>query len=133
MLFSCEWFDPILNRGTRSHKLSNSNFIEVHRIRRYRKYDPFIFPNAASQVYFMAHVDRSRDRANWLVVTPTKLRARVDQQYTLSTAYQQTDITTIVKPANDAIPASLVDENAPPKEVNDEIGFLFIQGNDEIR
>ena len=39
---------------------------------------------------------------------------------------------TIVQPANDAIPASLVDESAPPEEVNDEIGFSFIQGNDEI-
>ena len=130
VLFSCEWFDPTLNRGTRSHKLSN--LIEVHRTRRYRKYDPFIFPNTASQVYFMPHADRSRDRANWLVVIPTKPRARVDQQYTLPTAYQQTDMTTIVEPANDAIPASLVDESAPPEEVNDEIGFSFIQGNDEI-
>ena len=39
---------------------------------------------------------------------------------------------TIVEPANEAIPASLVDESAPPEEVNDEIGFSFIQGNDKI-
>ena len=60
--FSCEWFDPRLNRGTRSHKLSK--LIEVHHTRRYQKYDQFIFPNTASQVYFMPHVDRSRDRVN---------------------------------------------------------------------
>ena len=57
----------------------------------------------------------------------------MDKQYAPPTAYPKTDMTTIVEPVNDAIPASLVDENAPPKEVNDEIGFLFIQGNDEIR
>jgi len=46
VLFSYQWFDPTLNRGTRSHKLSK--LIEVHRTRRYRKYDPFIFPITAS-------------------------------------------------------------------------------------
>jgi len=33
---------------------------------------------------------------------------------------------------NDAIPTSLVDESTPSEEVNDEIGFSFIQVNDEI-
>ena len=33
VLLSCEWFDPTLNRGTRSHKLSK--LIEVHRTWRY--------------------------------------------------------------------------------------------------
>ena len=33
VLFSCEWFDPALNYGTQSHKLSK--VIEVHRTRRY--------------------------------------------------------------------------------------------------
>jgi len=46
VLFSYEWFDSTLNRGTWSHKLSK--LIKVYRIRRYRKYDPFIFPNTAS-------------------------------------------------------------------------------------
>jgi len=39
---------------------------------------------------------------------------------------------TIIEPVNYAIPASLVDESAPPEEVNDETGFSFIQGNYEI-
>jgi len=80
----------------------------------------------------MLHADHSRDRANWLVVIPTKPRARVDKQYTLPTAYQQTDMTIIVEPVNDAIPTLLVDESAQLEEVNDEMGFSFIQGNDEI-
>ena len=70
--------------------------------------------------------DSSRDRANWLVVIPTKPRPRVDQQYTPPTAYQQANMMTIIEPANDAIPALLVDESAPPEEVNDEMGFSFI-------
>ena len=121
---------PHIESWTRSHKLSN--LIEVHRTRRYRKYDPFIFPNTASQVYFMSHADRSRDRANWLVVIPTKSRVRVDKQYTLPIAYQQTDLTTLVEPVNDVISTSLVDESAPPEEVNNNMGFSFIQVNDDI-
>jgi len=104
----------------------------MQRTRRYRKYDSFFFPNTASQVYFMLHVDRSRNRVNWLVVIPIKPRMRVDKQYTLPTAYQQTDTTAIIKPVNDAIPTSLVDKTAPPEEVNDEMEFSFIQVNDEI-
>jgi len=41
-------------------------------------------------------------------------------------------MTTIIELVNDAIPASLVDESAPSEEVNDEMGFSFIQVNDEI-
>ena len=41
-------------------------------------------------------------------------------------------MTTIIEPVNDTIPASLVDKSVPSEEVNDEIGFSFIQGNGEI-
>ena len=37
ILFSCEWFDPILNRGTRKHK--TYNITEVKMSRRYAKFD----------------------------------------------------------------------------------------------
>jgi len=92
VLFSCEWFDPTLNCRKLSHKLSK--VIRVHRTRRYRKYDPFIFSNTASQVYFIPYLDYSRDRVNWLLVIPTKPRVRMDKQYILHTACQQTGMTT---------------------------------------
>ena len=41
-------------------------------------------------------------------------------------------MTTIVEHVNDSIPTLLVDESAPLKEVNDKIGFSFIQVNNEI-
>jgi len=50
----------------------------------------------------------------------------------IPTAYQQTDMTTIVEPVNDAILTSLVDESVPTEEVNDEMSFSVIQVNDEI-
>ena len=80
----------------------------------------------------MLYADRSRDGANWLVVISTKPRVRVHKQYTPPTAYQQMDMTTIVEHVNDSIPTLLVDESAPLKEVNDKIGFSFIQVNNEI-
>jgi len=80
----------------------------------------------------MPHADRSRDRVNWLVVIPAKPRERVDKQYTLPIAYQQMNMATFIEHMNNVIPTSLVDESAPPEEVNDEMGFSFIQGNDEI-
>jgi len=80
VLFSCDWFDPTLNRGTRSHKLSK--LINVHRTRRYRKYDQFIFSNIASQVQFMPHPGRLKDMTNLFFVIPTKPRARVNKKYT---------------------------------------------------
>jgi len=102
VLFSYEWFDPTLNCGIRPHKLGK--LIELHYTRWYQKYNLFIFLNTTSQVYFIEHLDRSRDKANWLVVTPTKPRVRVDKQYTVPTAYQQIDMTILVEPVNDVIP-----------------------------
>jgi len=56
----------------------------------------------------------------------------VDLQYTLPIAYQQTLMTTLGEPTNDVIPTSLVDESAPPEDVNDNLDFSFIQVNDDI-
>ena len=39
---------------------------------------------------------------------------------------------TLGKPMNDIIPMSLVDESAPPEDVNDDLNFSFIQVNDDI-
>jgi len=41
-------------------------------------------------------------------------------------------MTTIIEHVNDAIPTSLVDESVPSEEVNNEMEFSFIQGNDDI-
>jgi len=56
----------------------------------------------------------------------------VDKQYTVPTACQQTDMTTIVKHVNDATRTSLVEESVPSEEIDDKMGFSFIQVNDNI-
>jgi len=71
-------------------------------------------------------------QGNWLIFIPTKLRAKVDTQYILPIAYQQTGIMTVVEHMNDVIPTLLIDESAPPKEVNNDMRFLFISVNDAV-
>jgi len=39
---------------------------------------------------------------------------------------------TLIECADDVISPSLVDESAPPEEVNNNMGFSFIQVNDDI-
>ena len=41
-------------------------------------------------------------------------------------------MTTLGEPMKDVIPTTLVDESTPPEEVNDDLGFSFIQVNDNI-
>jgi len=53
-------------------------------------------------------------------------------QYTLLIANQQTGIMTVVELVIDVIPTALVDGSAPPKEVNNDMEFLFIKVNDDI-
>ena len=53
-------------------------------------------------------------------------------QYTLPIAYQQTSMTTRVERMNDVILTSLMDESARMEEVNDDMGFSFIQVSEDI-
>ena len=97
VLFSCHWFDNTPNSGTRVHK--DFGIVEIRHTRRYRKYDPFIFADFATQVYYVPYPVRRRDNQDWWVVIKTTPRSRVDSKYTLQRAYQEeimSDATTIL-------------------------------------
>jgi len=85
VLFYCDWFDPS-NRGMRMHK--QYRIVEVRKGRKYEKYDPFIFPKAATQVYYSPYPGRQKDKVDWLVVIKTKPRGVVDDRHTLDVVYQ---------------------------------------------
>lgn len=85
VLFYCDWFDPS-NRGMRTH--NQYKIIEVRKGRKYEKFDPFIFPKAATQVYYSPYPRRQRDKIDWLVVIKTKPRGVVDDRHTLEAAFQ---------------------------------------------
>ena len=56
VLFKCEWFDAVFNRGVRIHK--QYGLVEVRHTRRYSKYDSFIFAANAIQVYYLLYHEK---------------------------------------------------------------------------
>ncbi|CAJ2645148.1 unnamed protein product [Trifolium pratense] len=92
VLFNCEWFDVVANRGMKvQHQYG---IVEVHHRRRYSIYDPFIFARNAIQVYYVPYPGRLKEKIDWWVVIKTKPRGRVDDRYTLEVAYQDSTTTT---------------------------------------
>ncbi|XP_028774325.1 uncharacterized protein LOC114731348 [Neltuma alba] len=75
VLFNCEWFDPTPNRGTRVYQ--QYGIVEVHGLRRYNKYDPFIIAQQAMQVYYTSY-PCCRQKANWLAAIKVKARNIID-------------------------------------------------------
>ena len=74
VLFKCEWFDPVVNRGVRSNKFG---VVDVNGGRRYNKFEPFILASQADQVSFLPY-PRMRDSGiNWLAVIKVTPRGRI--------------------------------------------------------
>lgn len=86
-LFNCEWFDVDANRGVKVHP--QYGIVEVHRRRRYAKYDPFILATNAIQVYYVPYPKKIKGKVDWWVVIKTKPKGTVDNRYTLEVAYQE--------------------------------------------
>lgn len=57
VLFKCDWFDPVVNKGVRLNKFG---VVDVHSGRRYKKFEPFILASQAEQVSFISY-PRIRD------------------------------------------------------------------------
>lgn len=70
VLFNCRWFAPTINRGVKVHK--DYGIVEIRHTRQYGRYDPFIFASVATQVYYMPHPEKTRDKQDWWVVIGTK-------------------------------------------------------------
>ena len=71
-LFKCRWFDPTPNVGTRVHR--QTALVEIHRNRRFNKYEPFILASQACQVYFLPYPSMRRERQDWLAVCKVQPR-----------------------------------------------------------
>ncbi|XP_045832834.1 uncharacterized protein LOC123924101 [Trifolium pratense] len=87
VLFKCDWFDPTINRGTRVN--TQYDIIQIHHNRHYRKYDPFIIAQKATQVYFAPHPIKTRNNANWWFIIKTKARGVIENQEICDFAYQE--------------------------------------------
>lgn len=86
VLFYCDWFDPS-KHGMKVD--SQFGIVEVRERRRYAKFDPFIFPETVTQVYYANHPESKGDKANWWVVIKTKPRGVVDERHNVEVAYQE--------------------------------------------
>ena len=116
MLFGCDWFDNT-PQGTCCPKLCPP--VEVNATRRYRKYDPFIFTNSATQVVYMKYPNGIRNKSNWWVVVLNKPRHKVNNEFTLPVGFQEEHVSHVT-PVNDTIPATLLNEDEDIEVVNEE-------------
>lgn len=99
VLFNCEWFDIVMNRGMKVHK--QYGIVEIRHTRRYARFDPFIFAENAIQVYYLPYPEKIRDKVQWWVVIKTKPRGTVDDRYTLEVAYQDNAMSHVDTTMND--------------------------------
>ena len=112
MLFYCEWFDPIINRGMKVHR--QYDIIEIRHHRRYAKFDPFILPQHVVQVYYVPYPGRIRDKVEWWVVIKTRPRGRVDNDHTLEPAFQDEEMSRV----------NAIDDNDAIENLQDSEGLF---------
>ncbi|CAH9126562.1 unnamed protein product [Cuscuta epithymum] len=88
VLFSCKWVDP--TRGVR--KNSKYNMIDVNHSRVYRKNEPFILAQQATQVYYAEYPSIRRTQNPWVcacAVRPSKIVSQTQHKDVDLDAFQQ--------------------------------------------
>lgn len=75
IIFRCDWYDPILNRGIRKNKYG---VIDINSARRYNKYDPFVLASQADQVCYIPYPHLKKKTHPWLAVIKINPRGRVE-------------------------------------------------------
>ena len=74
VLFKCEWFDPVENRGVRFNKFG---VVDVNSGRRYNKFESFILASQAEQVSFLPYPRLRNSGINWLATIKITPRGRI--------------------------------------------------------
>ncbi|KAJ1420656.1 hypothetical protein SESBI_14232 [Sesbania bispinosa] len=77
-----------MNHDVKVHK--EYGIVEVHRSRRYSKFDPFILAKNAIEVYYVPYPEKIQEKVDWWVVIKINPRGTVDDRYTLEVVYQDT-------------------------------------------
>jgi len=114
VLFNYEWLDPDVLRGLRYPKFTP--YHKVNHTRRYRKFDPFIFADVATQVVYVKYPEGILGKANWWVAIPNKPRGAAKDKDNLEFAYQQLGMTTMNM--ENVIVTTLVDEIVEADDVD---------------
>ena len=92
VLFKCDWFDPQKGHGWKVH--NEYGLVEIHKKRRFQKYEPFILAQQAQQVYYVEYPGKKTkyqmsERANWLAVCKVKARSMIESS---NVAYQEDEV-----------------------------------------
>jgi len=114
VLFNCEWFDLDVPRGLCYPKFTQ--YPEVNHTIRYRKFDPFIFADTATQVVYLKYPEGILGKANWWVAIPNKPCGAPKDKDNLELAYQQLGMTTMN--VDNVIATTLFDETAQADDVD---------------
>ncbi|KAG7568012.1 hypothetical protein ISN45_Aa04g008500 [Arabidopsis thaliana x Arabidopsis arenosa] len=69
-LFKCDWYDPVMGRGTRR---SNSGVVDVLSSRKFNKYEPFILASQADQVCYIPYPYTKKPKREWLNVLKSSI------------------------------------------------------------
>ncbi|XP_056856542.1 uncharacterized protein LOC130505955 [Raphanus sativus] len=74
VIFKCDWFDPVVNRGVRFNKFG---VVAINGGRRYNKFEPFILASQADQVSFLPYPRLRESGISWLAVIKVTPRGRI--------------------------------------------------------
>lgn len=74
IVFSCDWYDPILGRGVKHDEFGVTT---IHMRKRLREYDPFILASQADQVCYIKYPRATDVDDPWITVTSINPRGRI--------------------------------------------------------
>nr|GEW62868.1 hypothetical protein [Tanacetum cinerariifolium] len=88
VLFKCDWFDPIKNRGWKVH--NEFGLVYINQKKKLLRYDPFIMAHQAHKMYFIDYPSVRRDKIDCWAVCRTKARSTiVAHTQSIDSAYQE--------------------------------------------
>ena len=85
VLSYCDWF------YTSNHGMKFDIYfgiVEVRKKGRYSKFDPFIFPQTETQVFYAIHPENKGGKVGWWVIIKTNPKGVANERYNLEFAYQ---------------------------------------------
>ncbi|KAL0734258.1 hypothetical protein Bca4012_010468 [Brassica carinata] len=141
VLFKCEWFDPIVDRGVRFNKFG---VVDVNGGRRYNKFEPFILASQADQVSFLPYPRMRESGINWLAVIKVTPRGRIiggeepplqeEQINVVEQAQQQIDDILLIDPHNEEYEDVMDDatDEAVDDEFNENDDVSSDDENDDV-
>ena len=74
VIFKCEWFDPVVNKGVQFNKFG---VVDVNSGQRYNKFESFILVSQTYQVSFISYPQLKDCGINWLAVIKVISRRRI--------------------------------------------------------